>query len=158
MATIRLNDKAFKSVLKNLTRWAKEDADKDLKNASDEVTKVYKDLLKAGLDGSRKPMAKIKKITHDMAIGGHAHDSSIRKTVRSSKTPLFARGSAINSIKRTSKKGLHSIEPSTPHGKTVFGNAAFVAKTKRDPLIVSDVQGKIIERHLIKGLSRAIRG
>ncbi len=158
MATIRINDKAFKSVLKSLTRWAKEDADKDLKNAADEVTKSYKSLIKGGMDGSGKSMAKIKESTYNSAVGGHSHDSTLRKKVRSSKTPLFARGGAIGSIKKTSKKGIHSIEPSTPHGKVVFGNAAFKAKTKRDPLIVSDVQGKIIERHLIKGLSKAIRG
>ena len=157
MATIRLNDKAFKSVLKNLTRWAKEDADKDLKNAADEVTKVYKDLIKAGLDGSRRSMEPIKDSTLNMPIR-FSSDPAIRKTVRSSKKPLVARGNAVESIKRTSKKGIHSIEPSTRHGKKVFGFNAERAKTKRDPLIVSDVQGKIIERHLIKGLSRAIRG
>lgn len=157
MATIRLNDKAFKSVLKNLTRWAKEDADKDLKKASEDITKSYKSLIKGGVDGSGKAMAKIKESTFNMPIR-FTSDPAIRKDVRSSKTPLFARGGAVGSLKSTSKKGIHSIEPSTPHGKLVFGNAAFVAKTKRDPLIVSDVQGKIIERHLIKGLSQAIRG
>jgi ribosomal protein S6E (S10) len=157
LATIRLNDKAFKSALKNLNRWAKQDADKDLKNAADEVTKSYKSLIMGGMDGSGRSMEPIKDSTLNMPIR-FSSDPAIRKTVRSSKKPLVARGHAVGSLKRSSKKGIHSIEPSTKHGKKVFGFNAEKAKTKRDPLIVSDVQGKIIERHLIKGLSQAIRG
>lgn len=110
-----------------------------------------------GMDGSGRSMKPIKDSTLNMPIR-FSSDPAIRKTVRSSKKPLVARGHAVGSLKRSSKKGIHSIEPSTKHGKKVFGFNAEKAKTKRDPLIVSDVQGKIIERHLIKGLSQAIRG
>jgi len=157
LVQIRINDKQLVSFNKNLRKWAKETADEDLKKAADEITKTYKSQIKGGLDGSGRSMASIKDSTLNMPIR-FSSDPAIRKTVRSSKKPLVARGHAVGSLKRSSKKGIHSIEPSTKHGKKVFGFNAEKAKTKRDPLIVSDVQGKIIERHLIRGLSQAIRG
>ena len=164
---ISINHKALTKLMKDLKKWSKSKVLDDIGRSAKTVTTKYKSQIRAGLKGDNTPMVNIKNETLDMPIRWGT-DPVKRGHVRSSRKPLHARGNLINSIKSRRVKNSFVIEPNTIHGKRVLETNAFTPQVKfgkktsprpiRDPLIVSDVQVKIIEDEIIKGLEKAIRG
>jgi len=159
MLQINLDLTDLKRGLAKLLQWADKGYRSDVNNAAITLTKDYKDKIKQGVDGSGVAMKRVKDITMEMPIR-RGSDTAIRKEVNSSRKPLVARGRAVESIrKRSVSRNRIEIAPSTQHGKIVFGYNASTgkARTKRDPLIVSDKQMDIIESEILKNLDRVLR-
>lgn len=157
MERILFNDKELRDFTKRMNDWAANGVNEDVQKSADKIATDYRTKIKSGKTGDNSQMANVKQVTMESPIR-HGSDPAIRGEVRSSRTPLYARGRAVNSIKakRTSKGA--DIGPTTVHGQTVFGYNAFSAKTKRDPLIVSDAQLDIIEKEILKSLDKVIKG
>jgi len=160
MATeITYDGRQLNRALKRLNRWANVTYFKTLGKATTRLTEDYKKRIRSGQtgDGSRMPL--VKESTMGMPIR-FATDRAIRGEVRGSRTPLVARGNAVNSLKKYKRGTRYEIEPSTPHGKLIFNTNAKSKKgrVKRDPLIVSDKQLDIIETEILKDLDKILRG
>lgn len=147
----------WKSLKNRVSNWVLSGADKDVKKASNVLANKYKTQIKSGKNGDNSSMPNVKDVTMESPIR-YGSDPAIRQSVRSSRTPLYARGRAVNSIKSKKVSEGYEIGPSTSHGDLVFSYNANSAPTKRDPLIVSDVQIDIIEDHIFDGLDKALRG
>ena len=156
---ITIKSQTFDRVMRKLQVWAGKHSHKELDDAAVEITKTYKAQIKAGKRGDNSSMINVKDSTMEMPVR-FTSAPVLRKNVRSSKKPLVARGHAVGSLKKKGTKDRKVIEPSTRHGRIVFGYNAEdgKAKVKRDPLIVSAVQEKIILKHIMKGIDNAIRG
>lgn len=156
MPSLKIKTKDFRRFLSSIKRWRKKDFKDDVGRASKRITQTYKLQMKAGLNGMGKSMANVKDVTMNMPIRVSS-DPAIRKEVRSSRTPLYARGHAASSIKSTKKVNSYEIEPNTPHGKIVIGYNALTAPVKRDVLVVGPIQEKIIRDEVLSGLDKAIK-
>jgi len=148
----------------SLKRWARKDIDKDVEIAVKDVAINYKKQIKAGNDGANRPMARVLPVTMDLPVRIKT-DATPRREVNGSVKPLVARGRMVNSI-RSKKTGKNfEIGASTPHGNIVLSaNANPAARgiqtrapIKRNPLVVSNVQVRMIEKEILKGLDKALR-
>ena len=109
------------------------------------------------MSGSGEPLRQVKRSTMTSPIRYGGPDKRIRGSVNPSTNPLKATGKAINSI--TSKKinkNTQEVAPNTPHGKMIFEYNAHKAKTKRDPIIISDKQVKLIEDSVVDALTKEL--
>lgn len=137
---------------------------KDINKASIEIANKYKSNIREGKDGAGNFMWNVTDSTMKQPIR-YYEDAAIRGEVRSSRTPLYARGDAISSIKSKKTSRGHEIGPTTKHGQLIFGVNEKSRTTKqgnyvpaRNPLIVSDVQLDIIEKHILDGITKVIKG
>ena len=153
-----INTSEWNTLQKQVKNWTINGVNKDVKKASTIIANNYKSQIRSGKKGDDTSMPNVTDNTMKRPIGGHSRDSSIRGEVRSSRSPLYARGGAIDSIKSKKVSNGFEIGPTTPHGEVIFSFNANSAKTKRDPLIVSDVQMKILEDHIYGGLDKILGG
>jgi len=153
--TINLGE--WNTVRKKVLSWANNGAIKALEKAGKEVAEAYKKQIKTGNNGDGSSMPLVTEHTMKAPIR-HGSDPAIRGKVRSSRSPLYARGRAIDSIKSKRRDNVVEIGPSTSHGELIFSYNATKAKTKRDPLIVSDAQADIVKKYIEDGLDKIIKG
>ncbi len=150
-----MDTKELTRVVKNVLRWVNTGSKEDLKESGEDLSKDYKKQIKAGVAGDGSKMTPVKNVTMNRQV--RSTTPVIRKKVNSSKNPLVATKRAVGSIKSSKVGDKAIIEPSTPHGKLIFNYNANGAKTKRDPLVVSDIQEKVILEQFEKGLLKAIK-
>jgi len=153
---ITIDIKDLEKVTKSLVNWSKTVSSNDLDKATTKMTESYKTLIRGGMTGEGDLMPLVEESTMNMPIRFGDKNSPIRSSVNGSRKPLVATGEAVNSIKKKAIKDGYEIAPSTDHGELIFGYNALKAPTKRDPLVVGEIQLAMIEDALLKSLDKAL--
>ena len=161
---ISIDTSQLKSLNKRLSNWVFNGATKAIGKASKKIATKYKSNMREGKDGAGNLMWDVTDATMKAPIR-YGSDPAIRGEVRSSRTPLYARGRTIDSIKsRKTAKG-YEVGPTTSHGQKILAVNEKARTTKqgkfvqaRNPLIVSDVQMDIIEDAILDDLDKILRG
>ena len=127
MPTITIDSSGWKRLSKQLKNYVKTGILKDVDHASRKIADLVQTHIKAGRTADDNPMPLVKESTMKAPIR-HGSDKAIRGEVRSSRTPLFARGGSIKSIKSKRRNNTFEVGPTTNHGKLIFEYNATKAK------------------------------
>lgn len=157
MPTITIDSSGWKRLSKNLKDYVRGGILKDVERASHKIADLVQTHIKSGRTADDNPMPLVSEATMKSPIR-HGSDKAIRGEVRSSRTPLFARGGSIKSIKSRKKGAKFVVGPTTPKAQMIFDYNATKAKVKRDPIVVSEAHLDFIEKEILNGLDKIIRG
>ena len=164
MPTITIDSSGWKRLSNKLRDYFHSGIHPILENASLKISNKYKAQIRAGKTGADNFMMDVSEATMKSPIRAGS-DKAIRGEVRSSRSPLYARGRAIESIKSIKTAKGFEIGPTTSHGQMIFGVNEKARVTKkgnripaRNPFVVSDVQLDIIEKSVLESIDRIIKG